>query len=248
MGNNAQFDEVVKTYSKKKLIKCHDQALTRFIEDNGVISIKTLSRVGQVPRSYITKWMKDENWEQFLEPHTMNAQTESFLKGAALRWGLTEQEELFCQHFMKTKNSTQASYKAGYSHYNRGYELLREARILKYLQTLHKSMCREIFIDSVDVVKMWAKIGFADMNDFVKVSAHGVSLKSGSDGQLISEVKEGREGVSIKLADRMKALDRLSSWLNILPENKVHDAKLRIMEKSLGGDEDTSLRIEIIGL
>ena len=40
------------------------------------------------------------------------------------------------------------------------------------------------------------------------------------DTQLIAEVKEGRDGVSIKLADRQKAIEWLSKYFLMHPDDK----------------------------
>ena len=40
------------------------------------------------------------------------------------------------------------------------------------------------------------------------------------DGTILSEVKQGRNGASIKLADRMKALDWLSKHMNLATEEQ----------------------------
>lgn len=39
------------------------------------------------------------------------------------------------------------------------------------------------------------------------------------DGSIITEVKQGRDGVTIKLADKMKALDKLSQYFDLVPDN-----------------------------
>ena len=47
------------------------------------------------------------------------------------------------------------------------------------------------------------------------------------DGTLISEVRQGKDGASIKLADRMKALDWLSEHMDMAtPEQKARMKKL----------------------
>ena len=70
-----------------------------------------------------------------------------------------------------------------------------------------------------------------------------------TDGQVITEIKEGKDGITIKMADKMKALDRLSAYLRILPEDQVKDAKLRILQKAASGDsDDEPLKIEIVGV
>ena len=51
------------------------------------------------------------------------------------------------------------------------------------------------------------------------------------DTALISEVKQGRDGCSIKLHDKMKALEKLEKYLDLLPDEhkrRVENEKLRI--------------------
>lgn len=251
------FEEAVKGYSKKELRKHHDETLTRYIEDGGEVSIKVLSRVGKVPQSYVRKWIKDENWDQYLttEKEDLTQKTREFIKSAAERYGLSEKEELFCYHFFRTKNATQAALRAGYgSHYsyNAAYHILQKDNVREFMKELQTHACEELFVSTIDILRMWAKIAFADMTDYVSVSGAGVTLRNSSsmDGQVITEVKEGRDGVTVKLADKMKALDRLSSYLKVLPGDKAQEVKLRILEKAAdsNGDDDEPLKIEIVGV
>lgn len=251
------FEEAVKGYSKKELRKHHDETLTRYIEDGGEVSIKVLSRVGKVPQSYVRKWIKDENWDQYLttEKEDLTQKTREFIKSAAERYGLSEKEELFCYHFFRTKNATQAALRAGYgSHYsyNAAYHILQKDNVRGFMKELQTHACEELFVSTIDILRMWAKIAFADMTDYVSVSGAGVTLRNSSsvDGQVITEVKEGRDGVTVKLADKMKALDRLSSYLKVLPGDKAQEVKLRILEKAAdsNGDDDEPLKIEIVGV
>ena len=251
------FKEAVKGYSKKELRKHHDETLTRYIEDGGEVSVKVLSRVGKVPQSYVRKWIKDENWDQYLttEKEDLTQKTREFIKFAAERYGLSEKEELFCYHFFRTKNATQAALRAGYgSHYsyNAAYHILQKDNVREFMKELQTHACEELFVSTIDILRMWAKIAFADMTDYVSVSGAGVTLRNSSsvDGQVITEVKEGRDGVTVKLADKMKALDRLSSYLKVLPGDKAQEVKLRILEKAAdsNGDDDEPLKIEIVGV
>lgn len=52
------------------------------------------------------------------------------------------------------------------------------------------------------------------MMNFVDLQDHGMV-----DGSIITEVKQGRDGVTIKLADKMKALDKLSLYFDLFPDN-----------------------------
>lgn len=66
------------------------------------------------------------------------------------------------------------------------------------------------------------------------------------DGTLIAEVKQGKNGASIKLADKMKALEWLADHMNLATEEqKAKIAKLRKEAKK--EDTDTSIVISIEG-
>ena len=157
------------------------------------------------------------------------------------------------------KGWTKGIERGGYAT-NGGYaaslqKIIEANGLQKYDQQVMKEMraeaCEEIFVDTIDILRMWAKIAFADMNDYVNVSAAGVMLRGSNqtDGQVITEIKEGKDGITIKMADKMKALDRLSSYLRILPEDQAKDAKLRILQKAASEDsDDEPLKIEIVGV
>lgn len=70
------------------------------------------------------------------------------------------------------------------------------------------------------------------------------------DGTLISEVKQGRDGASIKLADRMKALEWLSEHMDMVtPEQKARMKKLEAETERIrnsGGAEGEDDGVEII--
>ncbi|PHC44637.1 terminase [Bacillus toyonensis] len=54
------------------------------------------------------------------------------------------------------------------------------------------------------------------------------------DGSIITEVKQGRDGISIKLADKMKALDKLSLYFDLFPDNfkrKVDEERLHMQQE-----------------
>ena len=70
------------------------------------------------------------------------------------------------------------------------------------------------------------------------------------DGTLISEVKQGKDGASIKLADRMKALDWLSEHMDMAtPEQKARVKKMEAETERIrnsGSTEGEDDGIEII--
>lgn len=260
MAKGPKYDEAVKNYSPQEMKQHHDDALTYYIENQGEVSVKVLSRIGKVPQAYIRQWIKSENWDQYIgetpgDKIKVSDETKKFIESAAEAYGLNEREEAFCYHYFKCKNATQAALRAGYSSawaYNAAYKLLNKPKIQRFLRDIQSHACEELFIDTLDIIRMWAKIAFADMNDYVSVSRAGVMLRGSNqtDGQVITEIKEGKDGITIKMADKMKALDRLSSYFKVLPGDKAQEAKLNILRKAANSDEDDEepLKIEIVGV
>ena len=56
------------------------------------------------------------------------------------------------------------------------------------------------------------------------------------DGTILTEVKQGRDGASIKLSDRMKALQWLSDHMNLGTEEQK--AKVALLQKKIKEDDD----------
>ena len=59
---------------------------------------------------------------------------------------------------------------------------------------------------------------------------------TGVDGTILSEVKQGKDGASIKLSDRMKALQWLSDHMNMGTEEQK--AKVALLQKKIKEDDD----------
>ena len=258
-NKNPRFYEELRSYTPKQLKEHHDQALSYYIDNKGEVSVRSLSRVGKVPTATIRQWLSTEDWDQYLEKDPedqveLHDRTKDFIKSAGEKYKLTEQEELFCYYYFKTKNADLSARKAGYSaasSYSIASKLLHEPRILRFMKALKENVCTECFIDGVEVIQMWSKIAFADMTDYVNITPTGVSLKPSAvvDGQIITEIKEGRDGITIKLADKMKALDKLSAYLKVLPNDKLMDVKLQVMQKVANHDDaDENIKIEIVGI
>lgn len=259
MAKREKYDDAVKEYSKAEMKQHHDDCLRKYIADRGEVSVKVLSRVGKVPQSYVRNWIKEEGWTQYVyeDPEDvvhLSEKTQEFIKSAAEEYGLSEKEELFCYHYMKTLNATQAALRAGYSpaySYNLGYNLLKKKAVQDFIKAARAQMCEELFLDPLDIIRMWAKIAMADMNDYINITPGGVTLRASKqvDGQLITEVKEGKDGVTIKLADKMKALDRLSSYLGVLPQDKAAQVRVEVLKKALqDGSDEGPIKIEIVGV
>ncbi|MED5041496.1 terminase small subunit [Geobacillus stearothermophilus] len=151
-----------------------------------------------------------------------------------------------------------------------GSRLLAKANISKELDRLKAEQINELKLEARDVLQKYIDIAFADITDYVSfgqreeqvIGIYGpvyegkgenkkpvtqvvnyVELKDSAtvDGTIITEVKQGRDGVSIKLADKMKALEKLSLYFDLFPDNfkrKIEEEKLKIAHyKAFGPDE-----------
>lgn len=68
------------------------------------------------------------------------------------------------------------------------------------------------------------------------------------DGTLISEVKQGKDGASVKLMDRMKALNWLADHMNLATEEqkaRIDTMRARAMQSGVADGENEDLEIEI---
>ena len=61
------------------------------------------------------------------------------------------------------------------------------------------------------------------------------------DGTIITEVKQGRDGASIKLADRMKALDWIAQHMDLATEEQK--ARIEQMKSKIDSDKDAPIQI-----
>lgn len=62
------------------------------------------------------------------------------------------------------------------------------------------------------------------------------------DGTLITEVKQGKDGASIKLADRMKALEWIADHMDLATEEQR--ARIAVLKSQVEKDEEKPIRIE----
>lgn len=179
---------------------------------------------------------------------------------------LTDKQRLFCIYYIKSFNQTMAAIKAGYSPeraHVTGSELVRNSKVRSYIKELKGKMAEEIFIDAMDVLNKYIKIAFSDITDYltfgqrevpvmgpfgpivdketkevITKTVNYVDFKESNmiDGTIISEVKQGKDGVSIKFEDRMKALDKLSQYFDLFPDNfkrKIEDEKVKQAREKL---------------
>lgn len=139
---------------------------------------------------------------------------------------LTPEQQLFCIYYSRTFNAGQSYQKAyGCAHISaltNGPRLLGNDCVRAEIERLKELKRQQIMISEDDIVELQMRIAGADMGDYVSFGKKGVKLRESdiTDTQLIQEVKEGKNGVSVKLSDRQKAIDWLTKYFLMHPESK----------------------------
>lgn len=263
-----KFDDAVKQYTPSEIKKHKEVVKKYFLDKKGDVSVKVLSRIGQVPQKYIREWMRDGSWEASLKEDptdkvVLSPKTKEMLEKGAKDFGLTEQEELFCYNYLKIFNVTSAAIKAGFSSltsYSDGNRLMQKENVKSFLLYIKSQRNQELFVEAIDIVKEYLGIAFSDITDFVEFSGYSVKLRASNkvNGHVVQEVSEGKDGVKIKLHDKMEALKRLERFYFVMTEDsklEIEKAKLQLMREKLeldkkqGGDptnKDVKIKISFV--
>jgi len=174
----------------------------------------------------------------------------------------------YIKSFNATMAAIKAGYARNSAHVE-GSRLLRNVKVAAEVRRLKGEMQQGIFIDAMDVLNKYIQIAFADITDFVDFGSvtreqlhpetgrvmmdaefKPITYKEGYvdfkpsdevDGTIISELKLGRDGVVVKLANREKALDFLTKHFDMVPDHfkrQIETEKLNIAHAKAFGNED----------
>ncbi len=172
---------------------------------------------------------------------------------------LSDRQVLFCFHYVKSFNATMAAIKAGYAKsgaHVEGCRLLKNPKVREYIKQLKAEMQEEVMLNATDVLQEYMKIAFADISDYIdfgqKEILVGVDKKGNPitrtvnavdlidsdqvDGSVIQEIRQGKSGVSVKLQDKMKALEKLEKYFDLLPDHQQRrfaEEKLKLERERL---------------
>lgn len=172
----------------------------------------------------------------------------------------------YIRSFNATKSyqkAYQCSYQMACGH---GHELLKNVEIKNEIMRLKQARINREFLSEHDIFQKYMDIAFSDITDYLQfgtekipvIGAFGVlkDKETGEpitkivntvrfkpsaevDGTIISEVKQGRDGASIKLADRMKALDWLAAHMDLATaEQKAKIAQINAQTERLKQDNE----------
>lgn len=174
----------------------------------------------------------------------------------------------YIKSFNATMAAIKAGYATNSAHV-RGSELVRNSKVAAEIRRLKGEMQQGVFIDAMDVLNKYIQIAFADITDYVtfgSVERQVINEETGRpklddnfkpityresyvdlknhdvvDGTIITEVKMGREGVAVKLADKMKAMDFLAKHFDMVPDHfkrQLEEEKLKIAHAKVFGSEN----------
>ena len=155
---------------------------------------------------------------------------------------LTDKQQLFCIYYIRCFNATKAYQKAYGVDYataaSIGYRLLGNDGVKEEILRLKQDRLNREFISEPDIFQKYMDIAFADMNDFVDISAGFVTVRKEIDGTIVNEVSSTQSGVKVKLADRMKALQWISDHMDLATEKqKAEIALLKAKVQTDDGEE-----------
>ena len=139
---------------------------------------------------------------------------------------LTAKQKRFANEYIIDLNATQAAIRAGYtSKYanTNANKLLQNTTLAEYIQGLMDERSRRTLVTQDKVVNELASIAFADISSFLKVKNNQVEVFDTDSIQhemlaAIAEIKEGNYGISIKLHDKLKALELLGRHLGMFKD------------------------------
>lgn len=159
-----------------------------------------------------------------------------------------------------------------------GSQLLSNPKIRAEIERLKADKLKGAMLSANDLLQKYIDIALSDIKDYMKWGHNRIPMidkKTGLqeldekgkpmywvnnyvslnnsdevDGTLITEVKEGKDGVSIKLIDKQKALDFLAKYKSLLdaPTQQKLDIerrKMELLEKNADNlDEDVDYVVE----
>lgn len=198
--------------------------------------------------------------------------------------GLTDKQKLFCLYYIQENfNKTKAymkAYECSYETARRcGSRMLTNVDIKQEIARITEEVLEEAVINTKllakKIVDQYISIAFADITDYIKFGRKDVEVGKTDDGDpitievnytdfresdevdgtLISEVKQGKDGISVKLHDKMKALQWLADRMDLLStedqiRHKNESDKLNMLKekhaKEMGDNNKEPIKIEFV--
>ena len=167
---------------------------------------------------------------------------------------LNDKQKTFCEAYAGNHNAKLAAIKAGYSKKSAptvAWKIRQNPEVSRYIAWLKLKVSKEFHVDAMDIIDLYIRIAFQDINDFITIKNGRIRLIDGDeiDGQLVKSIRQGKDGVFIDLNDRLAAADKLERYFDVMPKDwkqKIEEKKLELMKERLeierlkagGGNEE----------
>lgn len=163
---------------------------------------------------------------------------------------LTDKQQHFIMEYLRDFNATRAALAVGYSKktaHTIGWEILRKPEVQAEMKRKKEVTTTELGLSIQRVIAELMKIAFADISDVVKYGVQDIPLQDEKgvvledeagrpiikrhnyiflknadeiDGTVISELKQTRAGVTVKLHDKLRAIEKLERYIPYLTEEE----------------------------
>ena len=155
---------------------------------------------------------------------------------------MTDKQKIFADEYLIDLNATRA-YRVAYPSVKKdetaavnGSKMLRNTKVAKYIQDRMEERQERTEVTQDRVVQELAASAFAKATDYVEIRGGRVVIKDTSqleDNQIraIAGIKEGANGIEIKLNDKEKALELLGRHLGMW--NDTLDIKTPAIDDSI---------------
>ena len=173
---------------------------------------------------------------------------------------LTEKQRLFCLYYVRWFNATKAYQKAYscdyYTAAANGPRLLGKARIKEEIQRIKDAKIKQTMYSTEDYFQKMIDIAYSDVTDYLSFGQEEAQDKNGNtfmmnvinlkescdvDGTLIQEVKQGKDGIAVKLVSKefaLKWLDKHYSEATDLQKAQIE--QLRAQTDKLKADNENA--------
>lgn len=173
---------------------------------------------------------------------------------------LTERQRLFCLYYVRWFNATKAYQKAYSCDYStamvNGCKLLSNPKIKEHIQAIKDAKIKQAMYTAEDFFQKMMDIAYSDATDFLsfgrrKDKKTGLEYNyvdfldsSEVDGTLIQEVKQGKDGCSIKLVSKefaLKWLDKHYSEATDLQKAQIEQLRAQTDKLTIAKGDDEQL-------
>ncbi|MCI8654982.1 MAG: terminase small subunit [Clostridia bacterium] len=141
---------------------------------------------------------------------------------------MTEKQKRFCDEYLIDLNATRA-YKVAYPRTKQrtaevnGSKLLSNTEVKEYIELRLKDIQKRTEVTQDKVIQELAAIAFTNATEFASVKGNSVIIKDTDTleenvKKAIIGIKEGKNGIEIKSADKVQALELLGRHLGMFKD------------------------------